>query len=92
MVEFYRDYFVRRKAPWLCGRWEAILCRQKPQEILGEGQPPRDILNGIMGKPTFRALVGAGVSTSFPNAMLFHTTKGKSLRTQAGVKSEEELT
>ena len=53
--ESYREYFVRRKAPWLYGGWEVAICGdKKPQEIPGEGRPPGYTLNDSMVKPTPR--------------------------------------
>lgn len=40
MVESYRDYFVRRKAPWLCGMWVAVFGDTNHRKSLGKADLP----------------------------------------------------
>lgn len=68
--ESYREYFVRRKAPWLYGGWEVAICGdKKPQEIPGKGGPPGYTLNDNMGKPTPRSPRGGHLYPS-PHAVV----------------------
>lgn len=84
MGEFYRDYFVRRKAPWLCGRWDAVYGDRNHRKSLGKADLP-GTPNGSMGKTNFQGPCGGHCYHTFHD-VLFHTTKGKTLRTPAGVK------
>lgn len=65
MGESYREYFVKRKAPWLYSGWVAVCGDKKPQETPGEGRPLGHTLNDSMGRLSPRSPLG-GMSIPLP--------------------------